>query len=105
MYALVRIAGKQYRVSPGSKIRVDALSTQPGDETVVEDVLMIADGDNIKVGDPVVENARVKVATLTHGRYPKVTAYHFKRRGGMRKTHGHKRHYTLVEVKSIDQEG
>jgi len=105
MYALVKIAGRQYRVSPGAKIRVDALPTQIGDETVVDEVLMIADDGNIKVGNPVLDNTQVKVTTLAHGRYAKVTAYHFKRRGGMRKTHGHKQHYTLVEVKSIDQEG
>jgi len=105
MYALVKIAGRQYRVSPGDKVKVDRLATDPGDETVVNDVMMIADNDNVKVGAPVIDGASVTVATVSHGRHRKVTAYHFKRRGGMRKTHGHKQHFTLVEVKSIHQEG
>ncbi len=103
MYALVKIAGRQYKVSPEDTLKVDRLKTQPGDETSVTDVMMVSDGDSVEIGTPLLPY-QVMLETLEHDRHPKVMTYRFKRRGGMRKMHGHRQQYTLVKVKSIQKD-
>lgn len=103
MYVLVKIAGRQYKVSPDDTIKVERLQTEPGDETRVTDVMMVSDGDSVEIGTPLLPY-QVMLETLEHNRYPKVMAYRFKRRGGMRKMHGHRQQYTLVKVKAISKD-
>ncbi len=104
MYAIVNIAGRQYRVSPDQQFRVDHLKVEPGTEVTVDKVMLVSDGENVEVGNPHVAY-RVKMEVVKHDRYPKVVSYRFKRRGGARKTHGHRQHFTLVKVTSIEKGG
>lgn len=101
MYALAKIAGRQYRVEPGEVIKVDKLKSEPGTDYIISDVLMYADGDKHEIGDPFVPY-KVTLEVIDHGRNRKVTSYRFSRRGGRRRTIGSKKWFTRVKVKSID---
>jgi large subunit ribosomal protein L21 len=102
MYALVKIAGRQYRVAPDMQLKVAKLDAEPEGEVVIPEVLMISEGDRPEFGAPTLPY-RVRLEVLAHGRYPKVFHYHFKRRGGRRRLHGHRQDWTLVKVSSIEK--
>ena len=102
MYAIVNIAGRQYRVSPDQQVQVDRLKVEPGGAVTVDEVMLVADGEKVEVGTPYVPY-RVRMEVVKHDRRPKVLSYRFKRRGGARKTHGHRQQVTLVKVTSIDK--
>ena len=102
MYAIVKIAGRQYRATPDEQFQVDRLHIEPGEELTVEDVLMVVDGENVEVGTPRTPY-RVQLEIVKHDRRKKVISYRFKRRGGARKTHGHRQQFTVVRVKSIEK--
>lgn len=103
MYAVIQTGGKQYRVSKGDVIDVElALTTGKKTEKVEFDrVLMIGDGDDVKVGDPVVDGATVKATLVDRVRGPKVKVFKFKRRKGYRRTQGHRQNYLRVHIDSI----
>ena len=101
MYALIKVAGRQYRVSQNEQLKVDRLQSDPGDEVVILDVMMVARDSDVEIGAPYLPY-RVTMETVEHGRHPKVMSYRFKRRGGARKMHGHRQQYTLVRVKAIE---
>lgn len=104
MYAVVKIAGRQYRVSPDELIEVDRLDIDPGNALTINDVMLVADGDNVEVGTPHTTH-QVNLEVVKHDRRPKVTSVTFKRRGGMRRTKGHRQPFTVVKVKSIEKGG
>jgi large subunit ribosomal protein L21 len=101
MYAVIRTGGKQYKVAAGGKLKVESLAAEVGSEIVIDDVLMIADGDDIKVGAPVVAGASVKATVLSHGRGDKVMIYKMRRRKHYRKTQGHRQNYTEIRIDGI----
>jgi large subunit ribosomal protein L21 len=101
MYAVIRTGGKQYKVAAGGKLKVESLAADVGSEITLDDVLMVADGDNIKVGAPVVAGASVKATVLSHGRGDKVLIYKMRRRKHYRKTQGHRQNYTEIRIDGI----
>jgi large subunit ribosomal protein L21 len=101
MYAVIRTGGKQYKVAAGGKLKVETLTAEVGSEIVINDVLMVADGDNIKVGAPVVAGASVKATVLSHGRGEKVMIFKMRRRKHYRKTQGHRQNYTEIRIDGI----
>lgn len=103
MYAVIETGGKQYRVAKGDVIDIElALTTGKKTEKLVFDrVLMLGDGDEVKVGSPVVEGASVKGTLLDRVRGPKVKVFKFKRRKGYRRTQGHRQNYLRVQIDSI----
>ncbi|MDD3530810.1 MAG: 50S ribosomal protein L21 [Gallionellaceae bacterium] len=101
MYAVIRTGGKQYKVAAGGKLKVESLPAEVGSEITIDDVLMVADGDNIKVGAPVVAGASVKATVLSHGRGEKVMIYKMRRRKHYRKTQGHRQNYTEIRIDGI----
>lgn len=101
MYAVIRTGGKQYKVAAGGKLKVETLPAEVGSEIVIDDVLMVADGDNIKVGAPVVAGASVKATVLSHGRGEKVMIFKMRRRKHYRKTQGHRQNYTEIRIDGI----
>ena len=103
MYAIVKIAGRQYRITPDEIIEVDRLSVDPGKMVMVRDVMFVSDGKDIEVGTPCLPY-RVNFEVIKHDRRPKVLSVIFKRRGGMRRTQGHRQHFTVLRVKSIEKE-
>ncbi len=101
MYAVIRTGGKQYKVAAGGKLKVETLVADVGSEITIDDVLMVADGDNIKIGAPVVAGASVKATVLSHGRGEKVMIFKFRRRKHYRKTQGHRQNYTEIRIDGI----
>ncbi len=100
MYAVVKTGGKQYRVSPGEKLKVEQIPADIGSEIVLE-VLMFADGDIVTLGTPLVAGTSVKAKVLSHGRGKKVTIFKMRRRKHYQRHQGHRQNYTELEIQSI----
>jgi large subunit ribosomal protein L21 len=101
MYAVIKTGGKQYRVAAGDKFKVEKLEADVGAEITFDQVLMVADGDNIKVGAPMLSGAAVRATVVSHGRGDKVRIFKMKRRKHYRKSQGHRQHFTEVQISGI----
>jgi large subunit ribosomal protein L21 len=100
MYAVVVTGGKQYRVMQGETLRVELLDVEAGSEIKLDTVLMLGDGEGVKVGDDV-KGASVSAKVIGHGRADKVRIVKFRRRKHHRKQMGHRQHYTEIEITGI----
>jgi large subunit ribosomal protein L21 len=100
--AIVRTGGKQYRVEPGSVIKVEKLDLEVGSKIDLDDVLLVGKGDGVKVGTPKIEGAKVKGTVTYQGRGKKLIVYKFRRRKNYRRKAGHRQYYTEIKVDSID---
>ena len=103
MYAVIKSGGKQYRVASGEKFRVEAIAAEVGAAVSFDEVLLVGEGDSIKVGAPLVSGAKVKATVLAHGRGDKVKIFKLRRRKHFQKTQGHRQSYTEVRVDDIVQ--
>jgi large subunit ribosomal protein L21 len=101
MFAVIRSGGKQYRVNQGGSVRVEKLAGEVGAAVTLDDVLMVGDEGNVKIGVPTVDGAQVSGTILAQGRGPKLTIFKMKRRKGYRRKHGHRQDYTEIRVDSI----
>ncbi|HSC97023.1 MAG TPA: 50S ribosomal protein L21 [Burkholderiales bacterium] len=101
MYAVIQTGGKQYRVSAGEKLKIERIAGDVGQEIVLDQVLLVADGDALKLGAPLVAGARVKARVLKHGRGDKVRIFKLNRRKHYRRTQGHRQNYTEIEILGI----
>lgn len=101
MYAVVKSGGKQYRVRPGQRVRVEKLEGQLGEVVTLEDVLLVSDGDQVKVGRPLLEGAQVRAKIVEQHRARKIVVFKKKRRKGYRRKKGHRQHYTGLEIQEI----
>ncbi len=101
MYAIIQTGGKQYRVSPGDVLRVERLPGERGDEVVLDQVLLVADGEDLKVGQPFVADASVKGQILGQGKAKKILVFKKKRRKNYRRRQGHRQLFTAVQVREI----
>lgn len=99
--AVVRIQDKQIRVHEKDVIEVPSLQDEVGSSITLDEVLMLA-GDDVKVGTPIVDGAKVTAKVLEHGRGEKIRIFKFKRRKTFRKTQGHRQGYTKLEITSIE---
>lgn len=101
MYAVIKTGGKQYRVAAGDKLKVEQLTGEVGSELVIDKVLLVADGDNVTIGSPLVQGASVKATVVSHGRHDKVMIFKMRRRKHYRKTQGHRQNYTEIQIQQI----
>ncbi len=101
MYAVVKTGGKQYRVAEGDTIQVEKLAGEVGDTIVLKDVLLVVDGDDVRLGRPTVDAAAVSAKILDHDRHRKVIVYKYKRRKHYRRKAGHRQHYTALKITAI----
>lgn len=101
MYAVIKTGGKQYRVTKGQTLRVEKLESEVGTDFDLSEVLMVADGENIKVGAPTVDGSKVTATILNHGREKKVHILKFRRRKHHMKRQGHRQYYTEIEITGI----
>ncbi|MCD6388631.1 MAG: 50S ribosomal protein L21 [Desulfobulbaceae bacterium] len=101
MYAIIRTGGKQYQVVAGERLRVEKLNGEVGDSVELSDVLMIADGENVRIGQPVIDGAKVTARIVEQGKEKKVIIFKKKRRKGYRLKKGHRQLYTALEIKEI----
>jgi large subunit ribosomal protein L21 len=101
MYAVIKSGGKQYRVTEGDTIKVEKIEASEGDKITLDDVLLVADGDNVKVGTPRVEGASVTATVKSQGRGPKIRIIKMKRRKHYRRQAGHRQAYTELAITGI----
>ncbi len=102
MYAIIETGGKQLNVEVGKSYRVEKLNVSEGDTVEFDKVLMISDGEELKVGKPVVEGAKVKATVEAQGKNKKVIVYKFKAKKNFRKKKGHRQPYTQVKIEAIE---
>ena len=101
MYAIIETGGKQVRVEPGNRIKVERLSGEVGDNVQFDHVLLVSDGTQTVIGTPHVEDSPVIAKILDHGRGKKIRVIKMKRRKNYQRTYGHRQNYTELEVLSI----
>ena len=101
MYAIIRTGGKQYRVRSGEQVRVETLVAEIGSAVSFDQVLMVGEGDGVRVGAPLVAGAQVKATVLGHGRGDKVKIFKLRRRKHHQKTQGHRQGFTEVRIDDI----
>lgn len=100
-YAVIKTGGKQYRVQDGDVLEIEKLDLEPGAKTTFAEVLLVGEGDSVKVGTPLVEGASVTAEVVDQHRGEKLVAYKFKRRKGYHRTVGHRQHLTHVQITGI----
>ncbi|MCA0403761.1 MAG: 50S ribosomal protein L21 [Proteobacteria bacterium] len=101
MYAVIKTGGKQYRVKEGDVLKLEMLPDEVGNEISFAEVLMIADGDKVTCGTPLIAKAAVKAEVLSHGRHKKIKILKFRRRKHHMKHMGHRQYYTQVKITGI----
>lgn len=102
MYTIIQTGGKQYRVQPGDRLKVEKLPGEPGTEIQLEQVLAVGSDQGITLGRPTVEGARVSATILRTARDRKIIVFKKKRRQGYHKKQGHRQWFTLLAVNSIE---
>lgn len=103
MYAVVESGGKQYRVAVGQTIEVEKLPAAPGESVTLDKVLLVGEGDTVKVGQPTVENASVSATVLKHGLKRKVIIFHFMPKQRYRIKRGFRQEYTRLRIDEIKE--
>jgi large subunit ribosomal protein L21 len=101
MYAVIKTGGKQYRVAAGEKIKVEQIAADVGQEIVIDQVLAVGNGADLKVGTPLVSGATVTVTVLAHGKHDKVHIFKMRRRKHYQKRQGHRQQYTELQIGAI----
>ena len=101
MYAVIKTGGKQYKVAPGEKLKVEQIPADVGAEVILDQVLMVGEGESVRLGQPTVAGATVKATVVAHGRGEKVKIFKMRRRKHYQKTQGHRQNYTEIRVDSI----
>jgi len=101
MYAVVKTGGKQYRITPGEKLKVEQMTADVGAQIVLDQVLMVGEGENVRLGQPTVAGATVNATVVSHGRGEKVEIFKMRRRKHYQKHQGHRQNYTELKIDSI----
>jgi large subunit ribosomal protein L21 len=101
MYAVIQTGGKQYRVKSGEQVKVELLAAEVGATVSFDRVLMLGEGDGVKVGAPFLSGAAVKATVVAQGRGEKIRIFKLRRRKHFAKTQGHRQSYTEVRIDEI----
>ena len=101
MYAVIKTGGKQYRVAAGEKIKIEQIPADVGSEITLDQVLMVGEGEAVKIGTPVVSGAEVKATVVSHGRHAKIKIFKMRRRKHYQKHQGHRQNYTEIRIEAI----
>ena len=101
MYAVIKTGGKQYKVAAGEKIKVEQIAADVGQEIVIDQVLAVGNGADIKVGMPLVLGASVTAVVISHGRGDKIRIFKMRRRKHYQKRQGHRQNYTELQIGAI----
>jgi large subunit ribosomal protein L21 len=103
MYAVIKTGGKQYKVVVGEKLKVEQIPADVDSQIVLEEVLMIADGEQVVVGAPMIAGATVKATVVSHGRGDKVRIFKMRRRKHYQKHQGHRQNFTEIRIDAISK--
>ena len=101
MYAVIKTGGKQYRVAAGEKIKVEQIPAEVGAEITLDQILMVGEGESVKVGTPLVSGATVTAKVVAQGRHKKITIFKMRRRKHYQKDQGHRQNFTELEISGI----
>ena len=101
MFAIINIAGKQFRVEEGDELKVPHLDSVEGETLKFDQVLLTNDGKNVAMGSPVLDSASVSATIINHGRDRKIRIFKKKRRIGYRRNNGHRQNYSLIKIDAI----
>lgn len=101
MYAVIKTGGKQYRVAAGETLKIESLEAEVGNTVSFDDVLLVANGDTIKVGSPRIDGGVVKAEVVAHGRGDKIRIVKHRRRKHYHKEQGHRQNFTEVKITEI----
>ena len=101
MYAVVKTGGKQYKVAPGEKLKIEQIPADVGAQVTLDQVLMVGEGESVRVGQPTVAGAAVMATVVAHGRGEKVKIFKMRRRKHYQKHQGHRQNYTELKIDSI----
>ena len=101
MYAVIKTGGKQYRVAAGEKLNIEQIPAEVGAEITLDQILMVGEGESVKIGAPLVSGASVKATVLSQGRHKKVTIFKMRRRKHYQKHQGHRQNYTEIRIDGI----
>ena len=101
MYAVVKTGGKQYRVVAGDKLKVEQIPADVGAEVILDQVLMVGEGESVRLGQPLLSGASVKATVVSHGRGEKVKIFKMRRRKHYQKHQGHRQNYTEIRIEAI----
>ncbi|WP_449329097.1 50S ribosomal protein L21 [Salinispirillum marinum] len=101
MYAVIKSGGKQYRVKEGQLLKLEKIELEAGSTVNFDEVLLIGNGDDVKIGEPLVAGAKVTAEVIAQGRHKKVRILKFKRRKHHMKTMGHRQWFTEVKITGI----
>ena len=102
MYAVIKTGGKQYKVAAGEKIKVEQIAAEVGQEIVIDQVLAVGNGAELKVGAPLVAGASVKATVVAQGKHDKVRIFKLRRRKHYKKSQGHRQTYTELEISAVN---
>ncbi len=101
MFAVIKTGGKQYKVEAGTTLKVEKLEVEDGKDITFDEVLLIADGENITVGKPFVKGAKVVAKIASHGRAKKIIVFKYKNKTRYSVKRGHRQHFTEIEITDI----
>jgi large subunit ribosomal protein L21 len=102
MYAVIKTGGKQYKVAAGENIKVELIAANVGDEVVLDQVLAVGAGDQLKLGAPLVDGANVKATVVAHGKHDKVRIFKMRRRKHYQKHGGHRQGFTELQISAVN---
>ena len=102
MYAIIKTGGKQYKVAEGDEVIVEKLEVAEGESVTFDEVLTIVDGENVKIGTPKVEGAKVSGKVVKNGKGPKIRIFKFKHKTNYRRRAGHRQPFTKVKIEKIE---
>ena len=102
MYAVFKTGGKQYRASTGDVIKVEKIDAQKGATVELDQVLMVGEGEDVKIGTPFLEGGKITATVLDQGRRDKIKVIKFKRRKNYRRQMGHRQYFTQIEITGIE---
>jgi large subunit ribosomal protein L21 len=103
MYAVFQSGGKQYQVEPGRVVKLEKLPGEIGSEVTLDQVILVADGNQVQVGHPLVEDVSIRGRIVEQGRHRKIIIFKHKKRKDYRKKQGHRQYYTAVLIQSIEK--
>lgn len=102
MLAVIKTGGKQYKVEPGKKIKIEKIEEQEGKEITFDEVLLVEDGKDLTIGEPLVKNAKVLGKVLKQDKHEKVVIFKYKPKKRYHVKKGHRQPYTEVEILKIE---